>query len=106
MTTINTDQDYQNRVKHFTALKDKYQANSYQNLSPNSPLYFILRKADLGIEILDLEDIWLQKENLLATVQVIRNQQKQRSKDRVDLGVEFTKLKSKYQVNNDHTSWA
>lgn len=106
MTTINTDQDYQNRVKHFTALKDKYQANSYQNLSPNSPLYFILRKADLGIEILDLEYIWLQKENLLATVQVIRNQQQQRAKDRVDLGVEFTKLKSKYQVNNDHTSWA
>lgn len=106
MTTINTDQDYQNHVKHFTALKDKYQANNYQNLSPNSPLYFILRKADLGIEILDLEYIWLQKENLLATVQVIRNQQQQRSKDRVDLGVEFTKLKSKYQVNNDHTSWA
>lgn len=106
MTTINTDQDYQNHVKHFTALKDKYQANNYQNLSPNSPLYFILRKADLGIEILDLEYIWLQKENLLATVQVIRNQQKQRSKDRLDLGVEFTKLKSKYQVNNDHTSWA
>ena len=106
MTTINTDQDYQNHVKHFTALKDKYQANNYQNLSPNSPLYFILRKADLGIEILDLEYIWLQKENLLATVQVIRNQQQQRYKDRVDLGVEFTKLKSKYQVNNDHTSWA
>ncbi|MDB9482372.1 hypothetical protein PN476_07050, partial [Dolichospermum circinale CS-537/05] len=106
MTTINTDQDYQNHVKHFTALKDKYQANSYQNLSPNSPLYFILRKADLGIEILDLEYIWLQKENLLATVQVIRNQQQQRIKDTVDLGVEFTKLKSKYQVNNYHISWA
>ncbi|MDB9456701.1 hypothetical protein [Dolichospermum circinale] len=106
MTTINTDQNYQNRVKHFTALKDKYQANSYQNLSPNSPLYFILRKADLGIEILDLEYIWLQKENLLATVQVIRNQQQQRIKDTVDLGVEFTKLKSKYQVNNYHISWA
>jgi hypothetical protein len=105
MTTINTDQNYQNRVKHFTALKDKYQANNYQYFSPNSPLYFILRKADLGIEILDLEYIWLQKENLLATVQLIRTEQQQRIKDRVDLGVEFTKLKSKYQVNNDHISW-
>jgi hypothetical protein len=105
MTTINTDQNYQNRVKHFTALKDKYQANNYQDFSPNSPLYFILRKADLGIEILDLEYIWLQKENLLATVQLIRTEQQQRIKDRVDLGVEFTKLKSKYQVNNDHISW-
>lgn len=105
MTTINTDQNYQNCVKHFTALKDKYQANNYQYFSPNSPLYFILRKADLGIEILDLEYIWLQKENLLATVQLIRTEQQQRIKDRVDLGVEFTKLKSKYQVNNDHISW-
>lgn len=105
MTTINTDQNYQNRVKHFTALKDKYQANNYQDFSPSSPLYFILRKADLGIEILDLEYIWLQKENLLATVQLIRTEQQQRIKDRVDLGVEFTKLKSKYQVNNDHISW-
>jgi len=105
MTTINTDQNYQNRVKHFTALKDKYQANNYQDFSPSSPLYFILRKADLGIEILDLEYIWLQKENLLATVQLIRTEQQQRIKDRVDLGVEFTKIKSKYQVNNDHISW-
>ncbi|OBQ40819.1 MAG: hypothetical protein AN487_00450 [Anabaena sp. CRKS33] len=105
MTTINTDQNYQNRVKHFTALKDKYQANNYEDFSPNSPLYFILRKADLGIEILDLEYIWLQKENLLATVQFIRTEQQQRIKDRVDLGVEFTKIKSKYQVNNDHISW-
>ncbi len=105
MTTMNTDQNYQNCVKHFTALKDKYQANNYQDFSPNSPLYFILRKADLGIEILDLEYIWLQKENLLATVELIRTEQQQRIKDRVDLGVEFTKLKSKYQVNNDHISW-
>ncbi|MFM6023833.1 MAG: hypothetical protein ACKPER_13050 [Dolichospermum sp.] len=84
MATINTDQDYQNRVRHFTALKEKYQANSYQNLSPNSPLYFILRKADLGIEVTELESIYLQKLQLLTTFNIIYQEQQYRSKERIN----------------------
>jgi hypothetical protein len=72
MTTINTDQDYQNRVQHFTALKSKYQASQHQDSSPSSPLYFILRKADLGIELTDLESIYLQKKQLSTTFNIIQ----------------------------------
>ncbi|MEH1891386.1 MAG: hypothetical protein V7K92_18675 [Nostoc sp.] len=45
----------QNRLKYFAALKSKYQAIQYQDSSPASLLYLILRKIDLGIELLDLE---------------------------------------------------
>ena len=72
MTTINTDQDYQNSVKHFSVLKDKYQATNYENTSPFSVLYFILRKVDIGIELDDLEYIWLEKEQLSTTAQFIK----------------------------------
>lgn len=105
MTTINTNQEYQNRVKHFISLKEKYQANSHQNLSPNSPLYFILRKADLGIELTELESIYLQKLQLSTTFNLIQKAQQQRSKERINLGVEFTKLKSKYKADSYNTSW-
>ncbi|WP_335028845.1 hypothetical protein [Nostoc sp.] len=52
---INMDKKYQNRLKHFTSLKFKYQATKYQDSSPASLLYLILRKVDLGIELLDLD---------------------------------------------------
>ncbi|MBD2625341.1 hypothetical protein H6G56_02515 [Anabaena variabilis FACHB-164] len=105
MTTINTDQDYQNRVQHFTALKSKYQATQHQDSSPSSPLYFILRKADLGIELTDLESIYLQKSQLSTTFKLIQQEQQHRSKERINLGVEFTKLKSKYKTESYNTSW-
>jgi len=37
--------------RHFAILKSKYQATKYENSSPSSLLYLILRKVDLGIEI-------------------------------------------------------
>lgn len=43
------------RVNHFAALKSKYQATKYENSSPSSLLYFILRKVDLGIEVTQVE---------------------------------------------------
>ncbi len=52
---INTGKEYQNRLKHFTSLKSKYQATKYNDSSPSSLLYFILRKVDLGIELSNLE---------------------------------------------------
>ncbi|TAE61524.1 MAG: hypothetical protein EAZ87_01615 [Nostocales cyanobacterium] len=99
-------QEYEINSQHFAALKEKYQASNYENTSPDSPLYFILRKADLGLELSDLEYIWLQKEQLLNTANFIRVEQKQKSKERIKLGVEFNSLKYKYQVNNYNIDWA
>jgi hypothetical protein len=39
------------QVQHFAALKSKYQATKYEDSSPSSLLYLILRKADLEFEI-------------------------------------------------------
>ncbi|MEH2076296.1 MAG: hypothetical protein V7K57_18185 [Nostoc sp.] len=50
---INTDKEEENRLKHFTNLKSKYQATEYDDLSPSSLLYLILRKVDLEIELRD-----------------------------------------------------
>ncbi|WP_250855367.1 hypothetical protein, partial [Anabaena sp. PCC 7938] len=97
--------EYEIRVKHFAVLKEKYQASNYEDSSPSSLLYFILRKADLGVEIQDSEYIWLQTEQLSKTVEFIRNEQKHRSQERISLGVEFTKLKSKYKTESYNASW-
>ncbi len=52
-------EESQNRLKHFAALKSKYQATQYQDSSTTSLLYLILRKVDLGIELTKLEFDWL-----------------------------------------------
>lgn len=98
-------QEYDIKCQHFAGLKDKYQAGDYEDSSPVSPLYFILRKADLGVEIHDLEYIWLQKEKLLNTANLIRNEQKQKSKEKIKLREEFTKLKAKYEVTDASIEW-
>jgi hypothetical protein len=102
---INLNPEYEISCQHFADLKEKYQAAKYEYSSPSSPLYFILRKADLGIELTDLESIYLQKEQLSTTFNIIQKEQQQRNKERISLGVEFTKLKSQYKVENYNISW-
>ncbi len=43
------------RVQHFSLLKSKYQATKYEDSSPLSFLYLILKRVDLGISITDIE---------------------------------------------------
>ncbi|WP_016948962.1 hypothetical protein [Anabaena sp. PCC 7108] len=101
MTTINTNQDYQNRVKHFTALQSKYQATQHQDSSPSSLLYLILRKVDLGLELSELELNWLQKNELTQTIEIIWVQ-KFRKGELKRLEDEFSQLKAKYKITK---SW-
>ena len=88
----------QSRVQHFASLKSKYQATQYDDSSPSSLLYFILRKADLGIEITEIEKSWLRKHQLLETLETIQNEHRHRDKERRELQSEFSSLKSKYQL--------
>ncbi|WP_071189405.1 hypothetical protein [Trichormus sp. NMC-1] len=97
MTTINTDQDNQNRVKHFISLKSKYQATQYQNSSPSSLLYLILRKVDLELELSELELNWLEENQLTQTIEIIWIQ-KFRKGELKKLEDEFFQLKAKYQI--------
>ncbi|MEQ9355059.1 hypothetical protein [Coleofasciculus chthonoplastes] len=97
--------EHQTRVEHFATLKVKYKATDYEDSSPTSLLYFILRKADLGIEIIEVEVIWLIDHQLLQTLKVIREQYRQRKKELKQLENEFEKLTSKYTETTFHGYW-
>ncbi|MEH2166472.1 MAG: hypothetical protein V7K41_07330 [Nostoc sp.] len=99
------DKESQNRLKHFAALKSKYQATQYQDSSPTSLLYLILRKLDLGIELLDLESNWLRESRLEETLEAIKQNQKYKVQEFGNLEFEFSKLKSKYKVTSYNASW-
>ncbi|MEH2240580.1 hypothetical protein [Nostoc sp.] len=90
-------QESQNRLKHFAALKSKYQATEYQDSSPSNLLYLILRKVDIGIELLDLEFNWLQEHELFETLEIIWLQQFRMGESK-RLEDEFSHLKAKYKV--------
>jgi hypothetical protein len=95
----------QNRLKHFSALKSRYQATQYQDSSPASLLYLILRKIDLGIELLDLESNWLGESELEETLEVIKQEQQYKMQEFGNLELEFSKLKSKYKATKHDISW-
>jgi hypothetical protein len=46
-------------IKRFANLKNKYQATKYQDSSPDSPLYKILKKLDVEMSLNDHEYEWL-----------------------------------------------
>ncbi|MEH2115941.1 hypothetical protein [Nostoc sp.] len=95
----------QNRLKHFAALKSKYQATQYQDSSPASLLYLILRKVDLGIELSDLEFNWLKECELVETLKAIKQEQQHRFQEFGNLEFEFSKLQSKYKATKHNLSW-
>ncbi|MEH2212744.1 hypothetical protein [Nostoc sp.] len=95
----------QNRLEHFAALKSKYQATQHEDSLPASLLYLILRKIDLGIELLDLESNWLGESRLEETLEAIKQKQKYKVQEFRNLEFEFSKLKSKYKATNYNVSW-
>ncbi|MEQ8958231.1 MAG: hypothetical protein RLP02_09950 [Coleofasciculus sp. C2-GNP5-27] len=100
--------EHQTRVEHFAALKSKYKATDYEDSSPASLLYFILRKADLGIELAEIEAIWLIERNLFETIKAIREQhipRQSKSLENRELASEFEHLKSKYTATKHSIPW-
>jgi hypothetical protein len=98
--SINMNNEAQTRVQHFATLKSKYRATQYEDSSPSSLLYFILRKANLGIEISEIERNWLREHKLLETLEVIRKEHSSREKELRELQSEFSNLKSKYKLTD------
>lgn len=92
------EKESENRLKHFAALKSKYQAIKYEDSSPCSLLYLMLRKADLGIELTELEFDWLKEHKLFETVETICQKQQSRTEELIKLESEFYHLKSQYKV--------
>jgi phosphotransferase system IIA component len=86
------------QVQHFSALKSKYQATKYEDSSPSSLLYLILRKADLEFEISKFERNWLQEHELWKTIKAIEQEPLHKAEERRKLDANFSQLKSKFKV--------
>jgi phosphotransferase system IIA component len=93
-----SNDDFEVQVQHFAALKSKYQATQYENSSPSSLLYLILRKADLEIEISKFEWKWLQEHKLLETRKAIEQEPQRKAEERKKLDAKFSQLKSKFKA--------
>lgn len=83
--------------RHFTALKQKYQVGQYNSGVSDSFLYLILRKADQGIQVTNLEFQWLTENRLVGTVEIISLQQ-YHAEDKKRLEAEFMQLRTKYHI--------
>ena len=86
------------QVQHFAALKSKYQATKYEDSSPSSLLYLILRKANLEFEISKFERNWLQEHELLETIKAIEQEPQRKAEERIKLDAKFSQLKYKFKV--------
>ncbi len=93
-----SNDDFEVQVQHFAALKSKYQATKYENSSPSSLLYLILRRADLEFEITDFEWNWLLNQELLEAIEAIEQEPQRKAEERRKLDAKFSQLKSKFKV--------
>jgi len=88
-----------NREQHFATLKAKYQVSDFEESSPNSPLYLLLRKLDLGLALLPFEVDWLKEHQLLQELW----QNKADREQEIDL--EISHLKSQYHAISHILPW-
>lgn len=92
------EEEFQNRVKHFTNLKSKYKATAYQDSAPSSLLYLILHKFDIGIKLTQIELDWLKEHKLFETVESILKEEQRKAEEIIKLENEFYHLKSQYKI--------
>jgi len=83
--------------RHFATLREKYQVGQYKNATSDNFLYLILRKAELGIQVTNLEFQWLAENRLFRSIEIISLQQYQ-AEDLQRLEVEFLSLRPKYHI--------
>lgn len=83
--------------RYFAALREKYEVYLETSSLPDRFLYLILRKADLGIPLSDIEFQYLADNLLFVTAEIISLQQ-YKAGDRTRLEAEFLELQTKYQV--------
>jgi hypothetical protein len=76
-----------------TELYEKYKATHYQDLPVINPLSFILRKAELGLDLTVSEWDWLEQHQLIETKEIIKNHENYRLSLRKEMSRELLQLK-------------
>ncbi|BAQ66613.1 M48 family metallopeptidase [Geminocystis sp. NIES-3709] len=79
------------KVLDFLKLKKQYKVLEYFNISPNDPLYSILKKLESDIQLTDKNLKFLKQNNLIYVLKTYELQLKKREE-------KFIKLKEKYQA--------
>jgi hypothetical protein len=102
---IDMNHQQETDLQRFVKLKEKYKATNYKDSSTSSPLYFILRKADLGVKLYDPEKKWLSDQNLSKTLLIIQERYQYINQEGTQLSTEFSKLKLKYKANVYSDLW-
>jgi hypothetical protein len=74
-------------------LYEKYKATDYQNLAEINPLSFILRKAELGLDLTASEWDWLEQHQQTEIQKIIKNQENYRAGLRNEVHKELLQLK-------------
>ena len=82
---------------HFDRLKVKYKIGSTRNITFDSFLYLILRKADLGMQVTDIEIQWLTENRLFNCIESISLQQ-YKAEEEKRLESELMQLRAKYRI--------
>jgi hypothetical protein len=82
---------------HFDSLRVKYKVADNRSAATNSFLYLILRKADLGIHVTDLEIQWLAENRLFNCIEFIYLQQ-YKGEEEKRLKGELMQLQAKYRI--------
>jgi phage terminase small subunit len=101
LTSISRHMDHRKlQNQHFTALKEKYQVEHNQSAEPDIFLYFILRKAELGIQITEIEFQWLIENRFTKTAGIIDLQQ-YKTEELQRLEAELLRLRVRYCIPED-----
>ncbi len=77
----------------YERLREKYQATDYTTGIAHNPLSYILRKAEIGFTLNSIEWEWLEQQQLLKTIEIIRFQESYRDELLQSISDEWFKIK-------------
>lgn len=83
--------------RHFVALRQKYNVGEYKSAASDRFLYLILRKAELRIQLTNLEIEWLAHKRLFMTIEIISLQQYQ-AEEQQRINAELLQLRQKFCI--------
>lgn len=82
---------------HFDSLRVKYKVGNNRTAASNSFLYLILRKADLGMKLTDVELQWLAENRLFNCIEFI-SLELYKAEEEKRLEAELMQLRAKYLI--------
>ncbi len=82
---------------HFDSLRMKYKVADSRTAASDNFLYLILRKADLGMQVTDIELQWLAENRLFNCIEFISLQQ-YKAEEEKRLETELIQIRAKYRI--------